>query len=109
MTFNKSQELIIGTIVTGMIGIPNIQTVFTKEIINMILQNPSPFIVFLASILKLVLIVLSIGWLIELGNNIEFTYNKYYSWRKDIFWNYLANLLLTGEVTFIIMLFIQKI
>jgi len=109
MELNESQVLIIGTIVTAVLGIPNIQAIFTKEIINMLLQNPSPFVIFLASILKLSLIVLSIGWLIKLSGNIEFTYNKYYPWRKDIFWNYLANLLLTGEITFFVMLIIQKI
>lgn len=106
MELNESQGLIIGTITTAMLGIPNIQAVFTKEIINMILQNPSPLFIFLASILKLTLIVLSVGWLIKLANNIEFTYNRYYRYREDIFWNYIGNLILTGMITFIIWWFL---
>ena len=106
MKLNESQQLIIGVIVTAMIGIPNIQAVFTKEIINIILQNPSSLMIFLVSILKIGLIVLSLGWLIKLGNNIKFTYNKYYPRNKEVFLNYVAELFLTGEITIFIMLII---
>lgn len=102
MELNESQTLIIGVITTAMLGIPNLQAIFTQEIINTLLQNPSTLIIFLASILKLVLVGLSVGWIIKLGYNIEFTYNRYYRWREDIFWNYIGTLLLTGIVTFII-------
>ena len=103
MELNESQVLIIGAIATAMFGIPNIQSIFTQEIINTLLQNPSFLIIFLASLLKLTLIVLSVGWIIKLGYNIEFTYNRYYRWREDIFWNYLGTLILTGMATFIIL------
>jgi len=106
MEFNESQQLVIGAITTAMLGIPNIQAVFTKEIIGIVLQNPAPLMIFLVSILKLGLVVISLDWLIKLAKNIEFTYNRH----PRTFWDYIGTLILTGLITFIIMyILLQKI
>ena len=100
MEFNKSQKIIIRTIAGLMLGFPDIDKVFTKEIIKLAMENPSQVMIFIVSILKLFLVVASIIWLYQLLNNILITYNTK---SQDVFWNtYITKLILTGLVTFII-------
>ena len=66
--------LIIGTISSAVLGFPNINKIFTKEIINIIIENSSQIIIFLVSIIKILLVISSIAWLIQLIRDMEITY-----------------------------------
>jgi len=106
MEFNKSQLLIIGTIASAVLGLPDIEKVFSEEIIKIVMQNPSQSIIILVSILKILLIVGSITWLIQLVKNIEFTYRTK---SESIFQRYILTLVITGILTFIAMLFLKRL
>lgn len=100
MEFNKSQLLIAGTIVTSMLGFPNINKVFTEEIIRVALIDSTLTAIIIISILKIALALSSIAWLFQLLKNIEFTY-QFHS--EDIFNIYMLKLVITAIITFIIM------
>ncbi|NPE26720.1 hypothetical protein HNV12_01810 [Methanococcoides sp. SA1] len=102
---NESQFIIAGGIISAKLGIPNIQKIFTEEIINIVSQNPTLTNIILISLLKITLIVASFAALIQLSRNIEFTYNKWYISRNrpDVFWNYILGL---GVATIITLFFI---
>lgn len=105
MTLNKSQLLIIGAIVSAFLGVPDINKVFTEEVINLVMQNPSPMMIFLVSITKILLTLSVFGWIAELIKNMEFTYrNK----SNAIFQCYLFKLVITAIVTFLVMMFIKN-
>jgi hypothetical protein len=106
MEFNKSQLLIIETIVSAVLGVPDINKIFTEDIIKMVMENPSQIIIILVSIIKILLVISSIIWLIQLVKNIDITYKTRSS---DVFQNYLITLILTGIITFILMIFLKKI
>ena len=106
MEFNKSQLLIIGTISSAALGLPNINKVFTEEIIKIVMQNQTATMILLVSILKIVLVISSIIWLIKLIKNIEITYNTK---SKSAFENYVLTLVLTAVLTSIVMLFVKRI
>ena len=106
MEFNKSQLLIIGTIASAVLGLPDIEKIFSVEIIKIVMQNPSQSIIILVSILKILLIVGSITWLIQLVKNIEFTYRTK---SESIFQRYILTLVITGILTFIAMLFLKRL
>jgi len=98
--FNKSQWLIIGVITTSMLGIPDINEVFTREIIKVASVNPTLFAIILISVLKIALVLASLAWLFQLAKNIEFTYNNH---SENTFYKYLLKLVLTGLIAFIVM------
>ncbi len=106
MDFNKSQLLIIGTITSAVLGIPDIKKIFTEEIIKIVMESPSQIMIILVSILKIILVISSVYWLIQLGKNIEITHNTK---SKGAFEYYLLKLVLTGLVTFIIMILLKRI
>ena len=98
MHINKSQRLIIETIGSAVLGLPDINKIFTEEIINFTLNNPMPFLVPLISVLKILLVIGSIYWLIQLIQNIEITYRTK---SPNIFQNYIMKLIITGFLTLI--------
>jgi hypothetical protein len=106
MELNKSQKLIIGTISAAVFGVPDIQEMFTKEIVNIVMTNPPPIVVFLVSIIKVLLVIASITWLIQLVKNIEINYNTK---SKEVFRIYLMTLVITGITTIIVLLLLKKI
>ena len=106
MEFNKSQSLIIRTIASAVLGFPNINKIFTEEIINIVMQNPSQIMIILVSIIKALLVILSIIWLIQLSRNIEITYRTK---SERVFQRYLLKLILTGIVTFSVMMRLKNI
>jgi len=105
MEFNKSQGLIIGTITSFMLGIPDINKIFTEEVIKIVMKNPTTQIIFLVSLIKILLVIASITWLIQLIKNIELTHRT-----KNVqqFQNYMFTLLATGFLTFFIVLFVKS-
>ena len=98
MKFNKSQLLIMSTVFSSVLGFPNIHKVFTEEVINLAMQAPSPTWVLIVSILKLLLVVASVNWLIQLIKNIELTYRTK---PAAVFKDYIIDLVLTGIFSFI--------
>ena len=106
MEFNKSQLLIIGTIASAVLGLPDIEKIFSEEIIEIVMQNPSQSIIILVSILKILLIVGSIAWLIQLIRNIEFAYRTK---SESVFQRYILTLVITGILAFIAMIFLKRI
>ena len=106
MEFNKSQLLIIGTILSAILGFPNITKIFTEEVIKIVMESPSQIMIILVSILKIFLVISSVYWLIKLGKNIEITYNTK---SKEAFKNYILKLVLTGIVTLIVIILAKKI
>lgn len=106
MDLNKSQLLVIGTIFSATLGIINIHKVFTEEIINIVMENPSHTMVALVSILKILLFIISITWLIQLVRNIGITYRTK---SEQLFKNYILDLGLTALTTVIFMIFIKII
>ena len=98
---NESQKLVVGTIVSGRLGLPNINKIFTEEIIKIVSINPNSVMVVLISLLKITLIIASITWLIKLGKNIQFTYERH---DEETFKNYLLKLITTAIITLIIMI-----
>ena len=93
MKFNESQLLIIGTIFSSVLGFPNIHKIFTEEVINLAMQAPTPTWILIVSILKILLVAASVGWLIQLIKNIELTYRTK---PAAVFKNYIRNLVVTG-------------
>ena len=67
INFSQSQILIIAFIVAAMLGIPDINHVFTEEVIKIVSIDPTLFMIALVSILKIVLAISSIVWLIQLA------------------------------------------
>ncbi len=104
MTFNKSQLLVIGTISSSVLGIPDINKVFTEEIIRIAIENPSPTMIIVVSLLKILLVILSFAWLVQLIRNIKFTYDMHNS---NTFNLYLATLFLTAVITFVVTMMIR--
>jgi len=104
MEFNKSQGIIIGTITSAMLGLPDINKVFTEEVINLVMTNPNPTIILIVSVLKILLVIASIAWAIQLYKNIELT-SRTKSQRQ--FDKYMTKLVITGIITFFLMLFIK--
>ena len=105
MEFNKSQLLIMGTIASAVLGFPDINKIFTEEIIKIVMENPTYIMIILVSIIKIILIISSIIWLIQLVKNIEITYRTK---SERVFQYYLLTLILTGIVTFIVMLILKR-
>ena len=103
---NESQKLIIETIVSSMLGLPNIQKIFTEEIIKIVTFNPSSTIIILVSFLKIILTIAGIFWIMQLAKNIEFTYKNHNSRTFKV---YLLKIGATAIITFFIMLIIRKI
>jgi len=106
MEFNKSQVLIIGTIASAVLGFPNINKIFTEEIINIVMQNPSQIMIILVSIIKVLLVISSITWLMQLVRNIEITHRTK---SERVFQSYLLKLILTGIVAFFVMMILKNI
>ncbi|MAG78738.1 hypothetical protein CL616_05230 [archaeon] len=104
MKFNKSQKLIIGTIATATFGFPDINRIFTEEIIKLVMKNPSSIMILLVSILKILLVLASIYWLIQLIKNISLTHTTK---SKVAFQNYFFELILTVLITLILMIAIK--
>jgi hypothetical protein len=97
MELNKSQIIIIKTIASSMLGFPNIDKIFTEEIIRIAMENPSHTMIIVVSFLKIILVISSVIWLYQLLNNALITYQTK---SRDVFINvYLAKLVLTGLVT----------
>tara|TARA_Y100000310_G_C20543324_1_gene744387 strand:- start:158 stop:496 length:339 start_codon:yes stop_codon:yes gene_type:complete len=97
MEFNKSQLLIMGTISSAVLGFPNINKIFTEEVIKIVMENPSQIMIFLVSIIKILLVIGSVAWLFQLIKNIEITYRTK---SDNVFQNYLLKLAVTGILTF---------
>jgi len=106
MKFNKSQLLIMGTIFSVVLGFPDINKIFTEEIINIVMQNPSQILIFLVSIIKILLVFLSIAWIIQLIKNVEITHRTK---SESVFKNYFFKLVLTGIITLIASLILKNI
>ncbi len=106
MRLNKSQILIIETIITGVFGFPDIHKVFSEEIIKLVMLEPTVSIIILVSLLKILLVILSINWLIQLLKNIELTYRTK---SNRIFQNYLIKLVITGLLAFVISVWIKNL
>lgn len=105
MPLNKSQLLIIGVIVSGMLGIPDINEIFTEEIVKIVSQNPTPLLIWVVSLLKITLIILSITWIFQLANNVQFTYEHH---NEKTFNYFLFKLVATAIITFIVMAYVTK-
>ena len=105
MEFNKSQLLVIGTIFSSVLVIPDLDVLFTEEIIKIVMQDPSAIMIILVSILKIILILSSVIWLIQLIKNIEFTHRTK---SKDVFVNFLFTLALTAVLAFIVSIIAKK-
>ncbi len=99
MDLNQSQLLIIGFLVSLKFGLPNIEYLFTQEIINVISQSPNIGIIILVSLLKIFLLVLSMGFFIVLGRNIIFTYQRH----PNKFDNYMLKLVITFSLTSVLL------
>ena len=105
MPLNKSQILIIGTISSAMLGIPDINEVFTEEIAKVVMQNPTPIMIVIVSLLKITLIILSFAWIIQLARNIQFTYEHH---NEKTFNYFMFKLVATAIITLIVMAYVTK-
>ena len=87
----------MGTISSAVLGFPNINNIFTEEIIRLVMENPSQIMIILVSIIKLLLVIGSVTWLFQLIKNMEITYKTK---SNNAFQNYLLKLVITGILTF---------
>lgn len=105
---NQSQILIVGGIISARLGVPNISKIFTDEIVLIIGKNPTLINIILISLLKIFFVITSFATLIQLAKNIDFTYNKWYIFRRrpDVFWDYIFGLVLATITTIVIFIFL---
>lgn len=90
--------IIIITVISSVLGIPDVHQVFTSEIVNFVETNPTANTVQLVSFAKLALSINAIGWLIALLGNIKLTLQTK---TESQFIKYLQRLIITGTITFI--------
>jgi hypothetical protein len=95
---NKSQKIISGTIISGRLGIPNLEKIFTEEIIKIAMENTSPIMIYIISFAKILLVLCSVWGLIELLKNIELQYRTK---NEKEFFNYFIKLIVTGLIIYI--------
>ena len=98
MKLNKSQSLIIKTTLSSVLGFPNIDKIFTEEIIKLLMQAPNTTIILIVSILKILLAIASVVWLIQLINNMRFVHRTKHD---AVFQDYILKLVVTGIFSFI--------
>lgn len=87
----------MGTISSAVLGFPNINNIFTEEVIKIVMENPSQVMIILVSIIKILLVIGSVTWLFQLIKNMEITYRTK---SDNVFHNYLLKLVITGIFTF---------
>ena len=89
----------MGTILSAVLGFPNIHKVFTDGVIQLVSKDPSLTIIVLVSILKIVLVIASVAGFIQLLKNIKLTCNRTRGDKR--FDKFMIKLTITGVLSFI--------
>lgn len=113
MVLNKSQKIIVGAISSAVLSIPNITKIFSEDLLDIIMKDPTVFQIFfpanitllIISVIKLCLLLMSIWWIISLINIIKLQYKV----NNKNFTQYIINLIVTAIVTLIVFFFLKLI